>query len=161
MPVVVESLTNYITPIIKNLDGNKLEDLGFKIPFDNENNIVGLQIEPLYQRKIEKDMVHYEGSIFIQGESKYFNEWIPYYLNMNFCKLSKNDSWKLIKYNGYVDKYKSLTERDIDKRLPPEVHVYLKSMFETIDQDECWENLDKFDAIIKAKSIDKVKKKTP
>ena len=172
------SLRDYITPKIKSLDIEKLKELGYRpaIFEDSEGNKKLDSNEFVFDmhrqsipRKYFKDMGFMWGRGILLGASNQFGEWVFKPINMDFVKLDKNESWKLITYWGYVENVsENIGSLDYDlKRIVkdkhryqifPEVHTYIKSIFPTIDEFEYNKHIN---YIKKQESISKGNKTTP
>jgi len=128
-PKVRESFNNFVMPIIKSLEVEKLKEWGFGPNYDRVNekfeNEFEVSLRPqTKQTKTQINLGYMKGSIKLQGSTKHLAKSYRENIFLYFVKLSKNEPWKLITYGGYI--------MDEGAYLSPDVHVYIKSKFETI-----------------------------
>jgi hypothetical protein len=136
-PKVRESFENFVMPIIKSLDVDKLQKWGFGPYYDGVNNKLTNEFKVrLHPSKSQSEddikLGLMRGFLELRGSQKITTNHLPSFLILNFIKLSHNEPWKLITYGGFVDTGNGET-------LPtqsPDVHVYIKSKFETIEEME-------------------------
>ena len=133
-PKVRESFENFVMPIIKSLEVDKLQKWGFGPYYDPINekssNEFKVEVEPgaLESGGLMSGFVYLSGSIKMREDGYHFLQW----LFLDFIKLSHNEPWKLITRGGYINNI--LAENSPTHS--PEVHVYIKSKFETIEEAE-------------------------
>ena len=172
------SLRDYIIPKIKSLDIEKLKELEYRpaIFEDSEGNknldsnefVLDIHRQSI-PKKFYKDMGFMWGRVRLLGSSNQFGKWVFKPINMDFVKFDKNESWKLITYGGYVENVSEnigSLDDDLNRiikdkhryQISPEVHTYIKSIFQTIDEYEYNKHIN---YIKKQESLSKGDKATP
>lgn len=143
-PLVQESLENHVIPIINSFEIEKLKELGFAPPYIFDKNLFreryGIRVLGYTQQtKLEMDLGYMRGTVILSGSSynKKFEYWQMESVSLGFVKLSKNEPWKLITYDGHIEDFKSQMQDDPDLVkviwiVPPEIQIYIKSKFKTI-----------------------------
>ena len=145
-PLVQKSLEDHVTPIIESFEIEKLKKWGFSPPYDLDKNVFeekyGISVlGHTKQSKVEMDLGYMYGVVFLTGSSNMISPefWNMEQISLNFVKLSKNQPWKLITYEGHIEDYKSLIKDDPQMLdvlgiISPEIQTYIKSKFKTITQ---------------------------
>jgi hypothetical protein len=143
-PKVRESFEKYLLPIIKSFDMKKLEEWGFGPESDFVTNKLdkGFKVDILpvdKQSEIAFQQGYMSGYLILMGSFQDLNHRLPDLVSLEFVKLSHDEPWKLITFDGHIENYKSKSIDEYIRISPPEVQAYIKSKFETMDQ---WEWID-------------------
>ena len=73
------------------------------------------------------------GIVTLMGSSNYmFGDWFMEWISLSFTKLSHDEPWRLITHDGYIQTLDNDSTRS-KRMLPPEIQVYIKSKFKTIE----------------------------
>lgn len=147
-PLVQKSLEDHVAQIINSFEIDKLRKWGFGPPYDYDKNAFekkyGIEVfGHTNQSKMEIDLGYMGGLVLIKGSS---NEavpdfWSPETIVLNFVKLSQNEPWTLITYEGHIEDYKSQIKDDPEmakfiRITSPEIQSYIKLKFQTITERE-------------------------
>jgi hypothetical protein len=155
---VKRSLENHVLPIIDSFDLVQLRKMGFSSPYNLETKTFDEKIKVRVissqkKKKINEDLGYMWGMVTLQGSSKQrLGKWMMKWVSLSFTKLSHNEPWKLITYGGYVEDMNSESVRNVS----PEIHSYIKSKFDTIENID-WINSDSLKKIIETNRNNKTR----
>ena len=147
-PKVKESFDNHVKPKFESLDMDKLKEWGFRTSysfanekFDDELKVEFLPVTSQTEKEIE--VGYMRGNVILTGSLLSSGRWNYHVIFLKFVKLSKDESWKMITYDGHIEDYKIYDYDDppTNRPLPPEFQTYIKSMFQTIEQMEYYQFL--------------------